>query len=423
MCKLYTNSSLRKDFVLSAFNINAKNNDDIYIASAFFTDSKIVEELLLKGCNIELIVRLGFPTSPHALKALIKNNSINIRFYTSNSFHPKLYIFGNHHALIGSANLTYTGITSNQEVMIEVDSENEVFEDSTFLFKQYWDEAQVLTVDVLKKYEIIYNKNKEILNSLRKMDSDIIEKIGSHNFNNINHGEKTKGFQDKYIENYQRDYQISKQAFSKILDIYNDFPRKTENTEIPLRLEVDSFLSYVREEYAYTEIWSETELGWNESKIQLVKKHISEWLNTDWYHFDDIIVNKNYPLIQRIFGSEISIKEAGYDDIMDAFLVIHSFENRFRFSKGGIETLIRNFKEANELDKVKRSMTHLLHGKGDIVVRMYDLIYNPYYKLHSFGRSNVQELVGWINNLDYPVINGRTSKVLRYYGFDVPVYN
>lgn len=64
-------------------------------------------------------------------------------------------------------------------------------------------------------------------------------------------------------------------------------------------------------------------------------------------------------------------------------------------------------------------MIHLLYGKGDIVERMADLIYDSSYKLEQFGQCNVQELVGWINKEELPVINGKTTKVFRYYGFDV----
>lgn len=39
--------------------------------------------------------------------------------------------------------------------------------------------------------------------------------------------------------------------------------------------------------------------------------------------------------------------------------------------------------------------------------------------LMPFGQSNVQELIGWINKENLPVINDRTTKVLRYFGFDV----
>ena len=43
---------------------------------------------------------------------------------------------------------------------------------------------------------------------------------------------------------------------------------------------------------------------------------------------------------------------------------------------------------------------------------MADLIYSPEYRL-------AQELVGWLNTQDLPVINGRTTKVLRYFGLNV----
>jgi hypothetical protein len=78
-------------------------------------------------------------------------------------------------------------------------------------------------------------------------------------------------------------------------------------------------------------------------------------------------------------------------------------------------TFIKN----NDVKRVKESLSHLLYGKGEIIKRMADLIFNSDYKLNEFGQANVQELVGWINRENLPVINGRTTKVLRYFGFEV----
>ncbi len=36
-----------------------------------------------------------------------------------------------------------------------------------------------------------------------------------------------------------------------------------------------------------------------------------------------------------------------------------------------------------------------------------------------FGQSNVQELIGWRNKEGLPVINGRTTKLLRFFGSKV----
>lgn len=50
---------------------------------------------------------------------------------------------------------------------------------------------------------------------------------------------------------------------------------------------------------------------------------------------------------------------------------------------------------------------------------MCNLIYDSDYELAEFGSANVQEMVGWVNREELPVVNGRTTKVLRFYGFDV----
>ena len=71
---------------------------------------------------------------------------------------------------------------------------------------------------------------------------------------------------------------------------------------------------------------------------------------------------------------------------------------------------------SNEEQRVKKTLIYLLYGTGDPVTRMANCIYDSEYKLNQFGKSNVQELIGWINKEDLPVINGRTTKVLRYFG-------
>lgn len=82
------------------------------------------------------------------------------------------------------------------------------------------------------------------------------------------------------------------------------------------------------------------------------------------------------------------------------------------------------FLNENELNKVKNTLIYLLHDKkSSIGKRIANCIYDPNYKLNEFGQSNVQELIGWINNENMPVINGRTTKVLRYFGFDVRQVN
>ena len=50
---------------------------------------------------------------------------------------------------------------------------------------------------------------------------------------------------------------------------------------------------------------------------------------------------------------------------------------------------------------------------------MANVIYDARYKLAEFGQANVQELIGWCNREELPVINGRTTKVLKFFGSKV----
>lgn len=91
--ELYTNSNKKSDFLKPALEKNIKENEDIYIATAFFSDIDFIKKAIEKNCNIKLIVRISLATSMQRLKEISEMNNVNIRFFTSNKFHPKLYIW------------------------------------------------------------------------------------------------------------------------------------------------------------------------------------------------------------------------------------------------------------------------------------------------------------------------------------------
>ncbi|HFW4799356.1 TPA: alcohol dehydrogenase, partial [Salmonella enterica subsp. diarizonae serovar 60-67:z35:-] len=241
-------------------------------------------------------------------------------------------------------------------------------------------------------------------------------RIGDVNFSNICRGKKKTTNKSIFLSTHQKSYQEAVTAFRRIENVYKKHKRKVDEKLIPLRLEIDSFFSFVRERYATQDTWKEQPLGWNEQQENKTSRLIDEWLATKWEHFEDVIVPVNYPLIKRVMGSKESIKSASMDDIVDALCVLHSFHDRIRFFKGGLEILKSTFIEQNEEKKVKHTLTYLLYGTGDTVSRMADCIFDREYKLNNFGKSNIQELIGWINQEELPVINGRTTKVLRYFG-------
>ena len=167
---LWTNRNSLSDFIKNALQFYQRKVSDIYIAVAFFTEKNIVQEFIDNNCHVRMIVRLGFPTNPTALRQLITNRNIEIRYYSDPSFHPKLYIFGDQVALLGSANLTTSAVLTNQEIIVSIESDDPRFDELGSLFSDYWDESQVLTTEVIDKYESIYKKYQSSINNIYKID-------------------------------------------------------------------------------------------------------------------------------------------------------------------------------------------------------------------------------------------------------------
>jgi len=68
---------------------------------------------------------------------------------------------------------------------------------------------------------------------------------------------------------------------------------------------------------------------------------------------------------------------------------------------------------------VKRTLRNLLFGSGDFIQRFHDLLYDPEFTLKYFGYFCALELFGTVRPDQYPPMNGRMAKALRYIGFNV----
>ena len=101
--RIITNSNKPNDRMFKLISEQGKNTQ-VLIASAFFNESKIALDMVNNNCTIMLIVRLDYGTSPEALRKILNNKNIDIRFFTGPRFHPKFYIFGNNTAYLGSSN-------------------------------------------------------------------------------------------------------------------------------------------------------------------------------------------------------------------------------------------------------------------------------------------------------------------------------
>ena len=415
---VFANRTQRRDFVVNELERRGVKDCEVFIAVAFFTEAEVVKRLVEKGCKLRLIVRLGLPTSPAAINAV--KGSVDLRVYTSMSFHPKLYIFGDDVALVGSANLTHSAITSNQEVVVGISGDDERFAELAGIFQNYWDAADVPSEEMLRTYAAAYKSYEAHEGAVDTLSREIAQRLGNTAPANIERGEKRRSRQSLFLANYRKTYQEAVSAFAIVRLAYQATGyRKASEQDIPLRLEIDSFISFVRDTETTGESWNTGPYRSETDQMAFIQGIIEKWRTRRWPHFEDKIVGENYPRLIRVFASRDSIMKAPDDDLFDALCTLHSFHDRLRFFDQGMPTWKKTFLAANPPNRVRESLSYLLFGDGEIIERMANLIYNEDYKIAEFGQSNVQELIGWRNKEELPVINGRTTKVLRFFGSKV----
>ena len=410
--QLYTNS--KSDFLKSALEKNIKENEDIYIATAFFSYTDFIKKAIEKNCNIKLIVRISLATSMQRLKEISEMNNVNIRFFTSEKFHPKLYIFGNSIAFIGSSNLTQSGLKSNQEINISIESENPIFKDLRTLFDEYWKQVEVLDNNYIQKFIKIEEKYYDIDKKVNHYQNDIKE-IKECEFENITIiGKKKQSKEDTFISDFKKKYQLFLSNYRKLESIYKSFGKR-KDASLPLKIEIDQFLSWIREKEAKGNTFEIDKLSDNEIEKKINNLFIS--FCKDEYISKEYIENYNF-CIDNL--SQSKIDNISEDDLYKCLLFINAFRDREkRYSGGNIDMRKENFFKNNSIDKIKETIKYLLYDtKDEYKMRMAKCIYDNNLKIKSFGESSVKELFGIINNNeDIPPCNDRVLKSMQYLGF------
>ena len=88
-----------------------------------------------------------------------------------------------------------------------------------------------------------------------------------------------------------------------------------------------------------------------------------------------------------MFGSRDTILAADDSDLFDALGTLRSFYDRFRFFDGGIAGWKAKFPTFNDPKRTRETLAYLVYGKGDIVQRMANAIFDPRWKLNEFGKA------------------------------------
>jgi hypothetical protein len=276
-----------------------------------------------------------------------------------------------------------------------------------------------LTPEILDRYRVSYSKYARIVKDIEELEKHVESTLGLHAFPNIDRGTAKPSQENIYLDDYRRTYQEATAAFQRLRETYAAIGRRKLSAEAyPLRLEIDLLINHVRDMHARENSWQHTSL-WDEVQEQNFIRIATDWLNEPLIEFEAWVARENYPRLRAAFANKQHLLGTTDDDLFESLQAVHSFRDRLRYHRGGTQGLREYFFGNNEPERIRTSLAHLIFGQGDVVARMAELIFNPAYKLQGFGRANVQELVGWLNEDDLPAINGRTTKVLRYFGFEV----
>lgn len=87
---------------------------------------------------------------------------------------------------------------------------------------------------------------------------------------------------------------------------------------------------------------------------------------------------------------------------------LNCFGNRLALSR---------FLKGNDLDKIRKNWSHLVHGKDEVKLRMN----NCHTALFGFGKAAIQETLGYYDPNQYPLRNENTNAGLRFLGYKVSV--
>lgn len=298
-----------------------------------------IKELLGCHCTVYLIVKLGPGTDAGALRRIVDNSNIHLRFFTSPEFHTKLYIVGQHEALVGSANLTKADVSSNRELAITVAADDARFDDLITLFESYWDASDVLTSERCAKYAELQKTWSH--HQRDPLEERVIKEFGDVAPKGIQVGVLQPTTQKLYMKSYHQVYDEFLRAYRLVEERYR-LAAQRKKPGIPLTIEIDQFFSFVREKFATGEKYKLTPLRKGNDLESFIDQHLAIWFSEYWEYLD-LYIPDRYSRINSILGKPESIQKADANTLFDAIEVCHSVRDRFRFFPGGINTLRQEF--------------------------------------------------------------------------------
>ena len=406
-----------KDFVINPFTKLAAEANQIFIAAPYVTRTGDLIQAARSGKRVDLLVGLNAATSPAALAAVQHEPNIRVRYYTHRRFHAKIYLFDTA-AMVGSSNLTDGGLQSNREATVLLDDSegSEAIEELRAVFAELWEYAPVLTDDALKRFTDAHKKF-----TVADVDELIGGVVGKAEPPNINVGSQKKTAERIFLESLRRQVYEYRNAFNEVRRLLEENKlHRTELDGLDAAHQTNRFLSWIRRTYAPGDVWESAPPRSQDARREEILRLGREWIIPE----KDTIHEDYVPSLQRAestFGEADAIDAASKEDLTQGLTALHAFYEQLRFVKGGAANLPIAFWRENNDDvaKIRKTLKYLVHGGGDFVERLHDVLYDTRLKLRLFGISCALEMYGTVKPKEYPPVNGRIVKGLRYLGFEV----
>lgn len=420
MRRIYSNDPVvDAGYVINPFIELSAASSYLHLAAPYFAHADPLLEAASGGKSLRLLIGLNAATSPKALRALHGRPGVEVRYFTSR-FHAKIYLFDKG-AILGSSNLTEGGLQSNREAVIVLDQpeDADTLEELRTLFAGLWQAGHTLTD---AKLEAFADTHGSLSRPSLDPDREIEKAVGVAQPPNVRVESRKQSREHIFLETLRRRVQQYKPAFDEVSDILQRHGfRRAELADLGAANETNRFLNYVRMVHAIGEE------AWRAAPSRDVdgRRAVIERLGREWASATDSKVPENHASrlrhVKRVFGTQESLETATKAAITEGLLSLHAFNDQYRFVRGGVENLPAEFWGQNRDDvaRVKRTLVHLLHGDGEFVARLHDILYDASLKLPMFGQFCALELYGTVRPEEYPPINGRMAKSLRYLGYGV----
>ena len=405
------------DFVIGMYQKCLAESTTLFVASPFVTLTDELGKAAKAGKGVSLLVGLNASTKPAALRAIFGIPNLPVRYYTHRRFHAKIYLFDTC-ALVGSSNLTEGGMVRNREATILIEDPEQLVE-LRALYEGLWTNAPVLTPEVLTAFEAANASFGQYFDP----NANIEEKIGRAEPPNVAVGSAKKSQEYLFLEGLRRRiYEQFKPAFDEVTTTLDEHDlHRPEWTSSDGASETNRFLNWVRLVHGAGDRWQASPRRSLEDRRSVILGLGREWVSTDQPQIAPDYFG-NLARLRSVFASKVALSSSSQGELFAALMGVHAFEERVRFVKDGYAGVFDFFWNENgdDVDRVKRTLDHLVFGPGEFVRRLYEVLNFPHWKIRYFADSCATELSGTVRPDVCPPVNGRSAKGLRYLGFQVP---